>query len=236
VGPGSQPPFDAPAEHAALHAFESANDRAATPAERKLLRDLAARCQPAAETANRQRADVPASGWAWLEAAVWEAVEAGSAFVAPRRLREILLRWEREGFPVPRDPSPPSPRHTLRGSAPQREPPPPRPLPPVFTVPEVGLSNRQVWAATLTEIARRGDVSSADLETWLRPAALIGHDGETLIVGAPNAVARDRIATRLLPALREAIAATVGVPLPIAVVVAADAEVGTRDRESETGS
>ena len=53
----------------------------------------------------------------------------------------------------------------------------------------------------------------------MRPAALIGRDGETLIVGAPNAVARDRIATRLLPALREALAATIGVTVGVEVVV-----------------
>ena len=89
-----------------MRAFEGANDRAATPAERKLLRDLAVRFEPVAEAAHEERPDVPGSGWGWVEAAVWEAVEAGSAFVAPRRLREILLRWEREGFPAPHEPSP----------------------------------------------------------------------------------------------------------------------------------
>jgi hypothetical protein len=39
------------------------------------------------------------TSWAWLTAAIYEAVEAGSAFVAPRRLREIMSRWEREGLP-----------------------------------------------------------------------------------------------------------------------------------------
>ena len=79
-----------------------------------------------------------------------------------------------------------------------------------FTIEEVGLTNRQVWAATLGELARRGDVGRAELDTWLRPAALIGRDGETLILGAPNAVSRDRIATRLLPAVREALGARSG--------------------------
>jgi chromosomal replication initiation ATPase DnaA len=95
-------------------------------------------------------------------------------------------------------------------------------LPTVFGIEEVGLSNRQVWAATLAEMGRRGEVGRADLETWLRPAALVGRDGDTLIVGAPNAVARDRIATRLLPALRQALAATIGVALDVAVVVETD--------------
>jgi chromosomal replication initiation ATPase DnaA len=106
-------------------------------------------------------------------------------------------------------------------------------LPPAFTVEEVGLSNRQVWAAVLAELARRGDLSRADLETWLRPAALIGRDGDTLLVGAPNAVARDRIATRLLPALRDAISATIGIRLGIEVVVEGEA---TRRRDGETAS
>jgi hypothetical protein len=88
-----------------------------------------------------------------------------------------------------------------------------------FVIAEVGLSNRQVWASALAELAKRGDVARGEIETWLRPAALIGREGDTLIVGAPNAVARDRISTRLLPALQEAITATVGVPLGIAVVV-----------------
>ena len=234
-GPGTRPPADGPGEEAALRAFESANDRAATPAERKLLRDLAARFEPVAAVAQQERDDVPGSGWGWLEAAVWDAVEAGSAFVAPRRVREILLRWERDGFPQPRDPGPPRPEPP-RGlpirSASRDDITPPRAPAPLFTIEEVGLSNRQVWAATLAELARRGDVSRADVETWLRPAGLIGRDGATLLVGAPNAVARDRIVSRLLPALRQAIAATIGVTVGIEVIVETGVE-ESRSREVE---
>ena len=226
-GPGEQPPLDAVAQMAALRAFEQANDRAATPAERKLLRDLAERHDAIAASTAALAAAVPGSGWGWLEAAVWEAVEAGSAFVAPRRLREILQRWERDGFPganaagVARQPeAQPEP-----GAAPAWSPSPAREAEPAvaaepvnFSIAEVGLSSRQVWAAVLDEAAQRGSVSRADLETWLRPASLIGREGETLLIGAPNAVARDRIATRLLPALREAITATLGVDVEIAVV------------------
>lgn len=92
---------------------------------------------------------------------------------------------------------------------------------PSFVFPEVGLTNRQVWAATLGELARRGEVGRTELESWLRPAALIGRDGTTLVIGAPNAVSRERIATRLLPALREALTATIGAPVEVSVVVAA---------------
>jgi hypothetical protein len=89
-----------------------------------------------------------------------------------------------------------------------------------FTIEEIGLTNRQVWAAALGELAHRGDVARTDLESWLRPAALIGRDGPTLILGAPNAVTRDRIATRLLPAVRDALGATIGAPVDVSVVVA----------------
>lgn len=241
-GPGRRPPADAPAAEAALRAFESANDRAATPAERKLLRDLAARFEPVAEAAHHERPDVPDSGWGWLEAAIWEAVEAGSAFVAPRRLREILLRWEREGFPVAPAPTPPStdPQGPPRGERPRSSRmesdetgDAPLPLPVLFAVEEVGLSNRQVWAATLTEMARLGTVSQAELETWLRPAGLIGRQDDTFFIGAPNSVARDRIAGRLLPALREALTAMVGVTVAVEVVV--DGE-DVRRRTNEAAS
>jgi hypothetical protein len=90
---------------------------------------------------------------------------------------------------------------------------------PSFEIAEIGLTNRQVWAAALGELARRGDVSRTELESWLRPAALIGRDGPTLILGAPNAVTRDRIATRLLPAVRDALGATIGAPVGVSVVV-----------------
>jgi hypothetical protein len=90
-------------------------------------------------------------------------------------------------------------------------------LPPSFTIEEIGLTNRQVWAATLGELAQRGDVSRAELESWLRPAALIGRDGPALVLGAPNAVTRDRIATRLLPAVRDALTATIGSPVGVSV-------------------
>lgn len=216
--------MDAAAQMAALRAFEQANDRAATPAERKLLRDLAERYDPVAEHAAAANAEVPGSGWGWLEAAVWEAVEAGSAFVAPRRLREIMQRWERDGFPgtnaagLSRQQALVEPRATWEPAARGMAEPAAMAEPVNFLIAEVGLSSRQVWAAAMDELAQRGSVSRADLETWLRPASLIGRDDETLLIGAPNAVARDRINTRLLSALREAIVATIGVDVEIAVV------------------
>ena len=36
---------------------------------------------------------------------------------------------------------------------------------PIFTIEEIGLTNRQVWAAMLGALARRGDVGRAELES-----------------------------------------------------------------------
>ncbi len=99
-----------------------------------------------------------------------------------------------------------------------------------FTIAEIGLSNRQVWAATLTELARRGAVSASDVDTWLRPAALIGREGEALVLGAPNTAARDRITARLLSAVRAALAQVLGVALPVRVVVVAGSQAGAGGR------
>jgi hypothetical protein len=96
-GPGGhEAPVDRAGQEAAFQSFYEANHREPTIAERKLLRDLAERFDPPARAC-----PVPGyrSGWQWVSAAIVDAVDAGSAFVAPRRVREILLRWEREGIP-----------------------------------------------------------------------------------------------------------------------------------------
>jgi len=74
-------------------AFEEANSRATSPAERRQLRQLAERVATL---------DFPASidPWKLIGAAIEDAVGAGSAFVAPKRIREILIRWSRDGVPV----------------------------------------------------------------------------------------------------------------------------------------
>jgi hypothetical protein len=91
---------------------------------------------------------------------------------------------------------------------------------PLFIIEEIGLSNRHVWAAALEALVRRDDVGRAEVDGWLRPAALIGREGSTLLLGVAHAAARDRITTRLLPAVREALAATIGAPVEVSVVVA----------------
>ncbi|MBA2469483.1 MAG: hypothetical protein H0V37_08760 [Chloroflexia bacterium] len=91
-GPGVAPDH-AWAETHVTKLFEEANDRVSTPAERRLLRQLAGSFEAAAARSGQ-------SGWEWLGHAIDDAVAAGSRFVAPRRLREILNRWERDGVPA----------------------------------------------------------------------------------------------------------------------------------------
>ena len=96
-GPGPIPDGSRSEAHV-TKLFEEANDRVSTPAERRLLRQLADSFEPAAS-------EVGQSGWDWLGFAIDDAVAAGSAFVAPRRLREILNRWSRDGAPAEYAPS-----------------------------------------------------------------------------------------------------------------------------------
>ena len=383
AGPGTMPPADGPNESAATRAFQDANDRPATPAERRLLRELAARFDPAATAQG-------ASGWSWVASSIYEAVAAGSSFVAPRRIGEILTRWERDSVPAsagiaatpaanttapsggdtdvsPRRPSglsaktggvqkverggasqanaagdpvdllgdgpdialphgygarrtwrfvvgllgsaldratlvdlvqgtaivgyrdgevtiaaadvaqaerlattyrdliarklgealrrpvrlavlAPDPGATAAGDASGRfeaegggegerlgapvtmssrakvtaagadqE----TPAIPVFPVPECGLNSDQVWVTVIAEVVARGDVSRANVDTWLRATALIGRGADGgLIVGASSAMAQRRIAGRFLPPLRAAAAAVLGNRVSVEVVIA----------------
>jgi hypothetical protein len=83
-------PAPCPAEHGALVAWQAANGRPASQLERQRLAQLATQV-------SRQRSADAALGWRWVAEAIAEAVEAGSAFVAPRRLARILARWLAEG-------------------------------------------------------------------------------------------------------------------------------------------
>ncbi len=164
-GPGL-PPGDAPGRLAAIRAFEAANDRASTPAERTLLAQIAGVAETAAVAGGR-------SGWAWVEAGIMEAVEAGSRYVAPRRVREIVLRWERDGYP--QDPP--------RSFADNLGPGPDLPLP-------GGRSGRQAWAATLGLLARAMD--RAVLEDLAAGTFIAGCAGSIVTVAAPDEAAADR--------------------------------------------
>ncbi len=88
--PQTPPPVELSARSRAIRQFEEANDRSATKAEQRLLGALAG------DLVKRTGLD-EMDAWRWIGDAVDEAVAAGSAFVAPRRVGEIVLRWSREG-------------------------------------------------------------------------------------------------------------------------------------------
>lgn len=75
-----------------LTLFDEANENQQTVAARKLLARIATDFADLAKTHSL-------SGWALVGIAIEEAVSSGSSFVAPKRVREILHRWRKDGVP-----------------------------------------------------------------------------------------------------------------------------------------
>jgi hypothetical protein len=208
AGPNSMPaPEDAPGELAAFRAFEEANGRAISRAEQRLLREIAERATPV--TSGDGSTGI--RGWQWVTAAIYEAVEAGSSFVAPRRVREIVNRWLRDGRPGEEARSADSP-------------PAPAPVPvpdirfgpaPDFPLP-TGRGSRQTWAAVVERVA-------VSLE---RSMAVDLFDGSSLVRYrdglATIAVSRDRQAELLSGGYRglveRGLEAAIGAPVQLAVI------------------
>lgn len=74
-----------------LQCYEAANARPASPLERTLLAELQREFQLLASARGESSAEL-------LIAAIREAVASGSRYVAPKRIREILLRWSRRSL------------------------------------------------------------------------------------------------------------------------------------------
>lgn len=86
-------PDDRRDEEATVRLFDEANSRDSSAAARRQLRKHATECADLAQSAGM-------TGWRLVGAAIEEAVSSGSAFVAPKRVREIMNRWERDGVPA----------------------------------------------------------------------------------------------------------------------------------------
>lgn len=94
-----------------------------------------------------------------------------------------------------------------------------RPAPPRSFVVSGGLTNQQVWSSALDALATR--LTPATLETWVRPASIIGmEDDGTLVVGAPNAFAQRRLSDRLRDEIVRVLSELLGGRVDIRVVVA----------------
>jgi hypothetical protein len=75
-------------------ALTMANGRPPSDMEISLLVQVARECDPAAQSQGYG----PGTGLGWVLAAIWEAVNSGSQFVAPKRVAAICDRWVVEGF------------------------------------------------------------------------------------------------------------------------------------------
>ena len=139
--------------------FGQANRREVTPVERDLLRQIIDDFDGPA------RQHLPDhSGAVWVTAAIIEAVDAGSHFVSPRRVRLICQRWVKDGFQAARAPASESKRASAQ--------PPPLDIPDV-SMPN-GQSSRTVWRRIIG--IARGSVSADVLIRFLEPCHIASYD------------------------------------------------------------
>lgn len=241
-GPGGQPaPVDVVGEEIAIRAFEDANARRSTPAERHLLRSLAERFDP---PARRQAQPGYETGWAWVAAAIYEAVEAGSAFVAPRRLREILSRWEREGIggnaaaamgegDEPRRASPGQALPAQAQAGIQLGDGPDLPLP-------HGFGSRRTWEFTVGLLA--ASLGREALAALVSGTAIIGYRDGEITLGVPTVEQAERIAGEYRELIARKLGEAMRRPIRLAVQTVepvrarGDGEGGIARAESGRGS
>jgi hypothetical protein len=206
-------------EAIAFRHFEEANDRPATAAERRILRNLA-------ETFAAAAGESGETGWRWIAEATDEAVSSGSRYVAPKRIREILVRWQAEGRGeyvggerrraastqgVPE----PLTRRRGRDRAPAVERAGP---PPAFTIEECGLSSRQVWNMAITQLRASPEFGALGAEAWLRDTHLLDRTDEGgYVIGVGNALALRRLDGRYRETIARVLAAITGHAAPVTI-------------------
>jgi hypothetical protein len=201
AGPGQgAAPGNGPDRAATLTAFAEANGRIPSAAEERLLERIA-------NEAGVER------GWGFVAAAIYEAVDSGSAFVAPKRVREIVRRWLRDGLPagLARELIVDEPQGsdslveaggTISGVSESAHP---------FWVAEAGIGSVQLWAAVVDLVARDGSVRPAEIHDYLKPAVLLERTGESsLRLGVTHELARQRIEHRWRGNLEDALARLIG--------------------------
>jgi hypothetical protein len=211
IDPGL-PPDDRRDEDATVRLFDEANSRPSTAAARRHLKRIADDFADLAQGAG-------VSGWALVGSAIDEAVSSGSAFVAPKRVREIVTRWNRDGVPAMYAFSPPHGDDEARDGS--------RPVTgtrlashrSVRTVDLPGTHDPvDIWDSTcrsLSESLPKGVVEALRADVWIAGYAV----GEVTLVATTNELAacirddwEDLIQRKLSVALRR--------PVRIAVTVA----------------
>jgi hypothetical protein len=192
-----------------LRAFAEANGREHSGAEERLLRGIAEEIGP--------------NGWLWIRGAIDEAVDSGSGFVAPKRVREICRRWLAEGLPpevagmrveeggqrgaelAPADEAGESERANAGGpsggedmASDENLLPSATSLLPIergpFRVEEAGLGSGQVWAAVRDVLLGEGMMRPSDVRDYLSSAELVARlDARTFVIEVGDALSRSRI-------------------------------------------
>lgn len=224
----------------AFRQFEEANERKASLAEQRLMKVLAADLEERADLSSDQ-------SWHWIGDAIDEAVAAGSTFVAPRRIQEIVMRWSREGrndkeaARLPQRPDKPVTRRERSSHSASQKPVTRNqkaghissrsrvvPAPPrrgdairvgAFELPECALTNHQVWNGVIDELERSGAVARVDIDAWIRMSMIVDVREETLVVGVPNVLAERRAATRYRAAFEHAVERVTGVSFSLEIIL-----------------
>ena len=222
-----------------VQTYADANDRPPTPLERQRLTELVERFDAPARSAS-----TPSTGAEWVISAIVEAVDSGSAFVAPRRIATICERWAaatRSAFPrreaerrrrrrgddgPTRTTGEAPPRSDPDEAGPAEAPADPFDEPvelamPTFVV-SVGrpVANWQLWRLITDELAAQS--LGQRHRRWLDQAAIIGEDDGALLVGAPSGFARDLLERRLGGAIAQAVGLILGEACPVRFVVSRD--------------
>ena len=192
-------PWNGPARVGALLAFQEANGRTASSAEERLLAEIAGE----------------SGGWSRIAAAIYEAVDSGSTFVAPKRIREIVRRWSRDGVPARlmagtdqliEEHAAPAAGDVNVKTVDQLH----VELDP-FWIEEAGLSSNSLWNAVVEVLSQSGEIRPADIQDFLKPAVLLERSGQrTLRLGVTHDVAKQRIQRRWQGTLEAAVGELLG--------------------------
>lgn len=211
-----------------------------------------ARTRPATGTPSPNGHQSPAPSAAGLEALLRALQNAlGSTdqtALDPARLAQALQAMTAAAGAAPAVPPGPGLARPAEGQVPPalaeaasaaRAEPPGRPLPPGpawVRIPEAGgIGGRELWTAVQQLLAEW--VSPTAYQTYIEPCRLMGREGATLLLVAPNSRVRLQLTTGYRDLLDRAIASVAGQPLPWRVLTAAEwARRSTTEQQGEAVS
>ena len=93
-------------------------------------------------------------------------------------------------------------------------------------------SPERLWKKVLQQFQQ--EMSPSSFNTWVRPSRAVAFDGQTLTIAAPNAYARDWLASRLTNGLKRKLLGLLGRPVDVQFVVQPLEEEGETESPGET--